>query len=103
MITAEDIHKRIAEELDITHLPQEAQEKVADELGGMLYQRMLLAIFDKVPPMQQEELKRLIATDAEDAITELIQKHVPHVAQVIEEEFAAGLADYREALQNSAA
>lgn len=103
MITAQDIHKRIAEELDITHLPQEDQERIADELGGMLYQRMLLAIFDKVPPMQQEELRRLIASESEDAITDLIHKYVPNVAEVIEKELAAGLQDYREALQNSAA
>ena len=102
MITVADIQQHVAEEVGITHLPKEDQDKVTDELGGMLYKRMLMAIFDKLPPHEHEHLKQLIAQDAASEISDLVHKYIPDVGTVIEQELKTSMQEFRTVLGSEA-
>jgi len=101
MISFADIQKRVVEELDIADLSPEDQERVVDELGGMLYKRMLMSIFDKIPENEHGRLKQLIDSGMDSEITELVHKHIPDVGAVIAQEFETSMQDYRAALLQS--
>jgi len=101
MITVEDIQKRIVEELAIEHLSAEDQTRLVDELGGMLHQRLLLSIFEKIPVEDHEKLKQFITADMEEEISALVHKHVANVGEVIENELATSMKEYKEALTQS--
>lgn len=102
MINITDLQSRLVEELDIAHLDTQAQERVIDEVGSMLYQRVLLAIFDKIPADQHEKLKQLISANLEDEISAMVAKYVQNVEEVAALALEDGLADYRQALTGSA-
>ena len=97
MTTLTDIHARVAQELDLAHLPQDEQEAVVAEIGGMLYRRMLLAVYEKIPAEAHEQLGTLINTGDEAAITEFISTHVPDPEMVITQELETAIREYREA------
>lgn len=98
MMNITDLQSRLVEELGIAHLDVEAQERVIDEMGGMLYQRVLLTIFDKIPADQHEKLKQLIAANLEDEISAMVSRYVENVEGIAATALAEGIADYKTTL-----
>ncbi len=98
MITIADLQKELVEELGLDNLSAEDQERVLNEAGGMIYQRILLSVFEKIPAAEHDKLTQLITADLEDEITELVHKHVPNVEEVVEVEMQTSIDDLKRAL-----
>ncbi len=94
----EDLQKRLVEELSLEHLSPDEQEKVLDEIGGMLYQRVMLELFNHIPEGEHTKLKQLIDAGLEEEITALIHKHVPNVEEAITKELEQSMQEYKEVL-----
>lgn len=102
MLSITDLHTKLVDALDIAHLAPEDQERVVEQMGSMVYQRVLLAVFDKIPAEEHEKLKHLIAANLEDEISALVAKHVPNAEEVVATALAESFADYEAAMKGTA-
>tara|TARA_B100000745_G_scaffold130817_1_gene85248 strand:+ start:7643 stop:7945 length:303 start_codon:yes stop_codon:yes gene_type:complete len=98
MINITDLHNRLVQELNIENLPPHDQEKILDQAGSMIYQRILLAVFQNIPTTEHDKLKQFVAADLEDEITELVHKHVPQAEEIIEKEMTSSVQELKEIL-----
>ncbi|TSC85672.1 MAG: hypothetical protein G01um10148_1058 [Parcubacteria group bacterium Gr01-1014_8] len=94
----------IATELGIQSLPAEKQVEIIEEIGEALMDRVILAVWKKVPPQElakmAEKAKREddeTGSDPRRALEFLQQyeQYIPNFAQFLDSEIRAGLQAYR--------
>lgn len=95
MITEQTIQEKVNAVLDIEHLPMDDQERIKQKMKTILYQRIMLLIFSKLPAIEQDKMKKLIEANLMDEVSDLINRYVPNVDELIEQEIKSSMEDYQ--------
>ena len=82
-------------ELNIAHLPEEAQSEILDGLGEVLLRRVLLKLLELLPETERANFGKLLETSDGQAAQELIQKYIPNSPDVIRDELRAGIDEHK--------
>ena len=94
----------IIAELGLDFLPAGDRTRVAERIGSVIYQAVLLRVLDELTNEKEEEFERLLAKDPDDmkAVFAFFRENVTDFDGIVEEEIARFKAESVELLRSLA-
>lgn len=95
MISQHEVEQQLGTMLGISNLPKAKQMEIFDELGKVVFKRVLLKVLSLMPGEKLDEFERLMKEEKEQELQELIKAHVPNVDEVINAEVRATIETHQ--------
>lgn len=92
-----ELKATLVKDLGIADLPQEAQDQVLASLGDIILRSTTTAIFERLNDEQRTEFDRLSADEDPDKIQEFLNKTIPNMPKLMEEEVKKTIARFKQA------
>lgn len=92
-----ELKATLVKDLGIADLPQEAQDQVLASLGDIILRSTTTAIFERLNDEQRTEFDRLSADEDPDKIQEFLNKTIPDMPKLMEEEVKKTIARFKQA------
>lgn len=92
----QEIRDALIKELGIGDLPEEAQNEIVDKLGEVILKSLTIAIFEKLSNEKREEFDRIGEKGDPALIQEFLDKNIPDMQTLMEEEIKRTLRDLAE-------
>ncbi|MDO8604099.1 MAG: DUF5663 domain-containing protein [bacterium] len=89
-----ELREILIKELGIEGLPEEAQDEIVGKLGEIILKSLTVAIFDKLSGEAREEFERISEAGDSDLIQEFLEKSVPDLHLLMEEEVKKTLNNF---------
>lgn len=92
----QELRDILIKELGIGGLPIEAQDEIAGRLGEVILKSLTVAIFEKLSSDAREEFDKISVSGDNTLIQEFLEKNVPEMHDLMEEEVRKTLQNYGE-------
>ena len=92
----QELRDILIKELGIGELPKEAQEEIVGKLGEVILKSLTVAIFDKLSNEARVEFEKIGAKGDHALIQEFLEKNIPDMHTLMEEEVKRTLQNYAE-------
>lgn len=99
----EEVRNLIVEALNIGHLTVEEQDEVMGDLASLLMERATLAVLGALPAEEFDKIDVLAEQKRDGEMMAAILKVVPNAQQIAEEAIKAGLAEYKQLVNEQVA
>lgn len=81
-----EIQQKLIAELDLGGIPEKAQEEVISQLSEIILKSLVVAIYEKLSPEEQNAFGNLSLGGDERRMKEFVEQHIPNVHEMLEEE-----------------
>lgn len=95
-INNQELHDILIKELGISGLPKEAQDEIAGKLGEIILKSLTVTIFEQLSTNAREEFEKISTSGDNTLVQEFLEKNVPNLHELMEEEVKKTLQDYGE-------
>lgn len=92
----QELRNILIKELGIGELPVEAQEEIIEKLGDVILKSLTVSIFDKLPNASRTEFEKISEKGDNDMIQEFLEKEIPDLHELMEEEVKKTLQKFAE-------
>jgi succinate dehydrogenase flavin-adding protein (antitoxin of CptAB toxin-antitoxin module) len=92
-----ELKATLVKDLGIADLPQEAQDQILASLGDIILRSTTTAIFERLNDEQRVEFDRLSADEDPDKIQEFLNRTIPDMPKLMEEEVKKTIARFKQA------
>ncbi|MFM2414847.1 MAG: hypothetical protein RI911_540 [Candidatus Parcubacteria bacterium] len=86
----------LTRELSLQGLSVPDKKAVIYGFAEVIMEEAMVAIFSHIPESEYPKIEKLIESEQQEAAQELIMKHVPNTAEIIEGVFKEGAQRYRQ-------
>lgn len=76
------LNKDISEELGINHLEPEKQQKLLEKVGELMFQNVIIRIFEILKEEDKNQLEILLERNNTDEIMEFMEVKVPNLDKI---------------------
>ena len=81
------IKKNISTVLNIDNLPEEKREQILTDVGGIIFQNVLMRVLENMPEKEQDEFEALLDKNADsEEVFEFLNSKTQNFPKIIEEE-----------------
>ena len=94
---------KLVAELNIGHLTEDEQTQILDRLGEVLTKRVMAKVLTMLPENEQQHLTTLIDAGQEEAAEALMNKFVPDLGKVVQDEVLAGIEEHKRLVNEAVA
>ncbi len=85
----------LLKELGLHHLSVEAQEVILEEVGSVLFERVLLKIISLLPESERDNFGTSFAAHNVADMQTLVERHIPNSSEVVRQELRAGIEEHK--------
>lgn len=91
-----EIRTAIIKELSIESLPEQAQDQIIAQLGGIVLQATTVAIFEKLSPEKRAEFEEVSKDEDPTKIQEFLAAQVPNMQELMSEELKKVIEQFKQ-------
>lgn len=82
-------------ELGLQNMAEEDRQIILDEIGSVLFERVMLKLISLLPEVERDVFGQHFANQNIDEMQALIQKHIPDSQAVIKSELRQGIEEHK--------
>ena len=96
MITKEELIQIILKDLEIGHLPSDAQDKILEKLGENIIKRITLAVLENLPEEARPEFDAISESGNQEKLQEFFKLQIPNIEELLQKTIQFTINEFKE-------
>lgn len=96
MITQEELRQIILKDLEIGHLPADAQDKILEKLGENITKRITLAVLENLPESARPEFEVISQSGNQEKMQEFLKSQISNIKELLQKTIQFTINEFKE-------